>query len=637
MKNFKQKIIFLSLFLFGSVGLSACHVPFLNKEITLPFFEKSPQKTLLLAKDKMANVKKMKYKMDLSFLLDLDLNESDVSLNFLNPKVLGESVSYLKKNNFQENQKITIPQNSFPGKTPSASNFMPKLGKAFKINLKYKVDGAVDSADADNLKNENKVDMGLDLSGTEMKLGFETKTIKDTFYGKIDKAPFPLSLILGQFFHTWYSFDPEDLKSLSSNKVDFQKNNEQSKEINKKIKNLIKKTNIFQFKERLRDEKVNNKKCYHYKVGIDKPALNKLIKDIVKILNEEYDKNDKISLKMDLNDPDLQAFLTGLTNTIIKDDIDLWIDKKDFYLRKTSFNVLFDFNKIKKIKKEKIKKINLNISGTINYFDFDGNFEIKVPENAKSIFKELEKNGMIDELKDSFDIDNAKKKARNAKRTSDLKILQTAIEIYINENNSLPNIKVAPGFDSWDGGQGSLAYALKEYLSTGLPKDPLTENPHSIVYCWDEKGNYLIANSLEKTIKPYGKDKNALGASDVKYEKCIESKNGSQVEMPVCGENGKIANKENVFVLCFGSYPESNFSNNSSKVYKKFSDLDKEIKKDDEKKYIDSDGDGLSDEDEKYYGTFIHNPDSDGDGYLDGDEVNHGYNPLGKGKLKRKR
>jgi len=42
----------------------------------------------------------------------------------------------------------------------------------------------------------------------------------------------------------------------------------------------------------------------------------------------------------------------------------------------------------------------------------------------------------------------------------------------------------------------------------------------------------------------------------------------------------------------------------------------------------DSDGDGISDDEEKRLGTDPYNPDSDQDGYLDGDEMKSGYNPL---------
>lgn len=48
---------------------------------------------------------------------------------------------------------------------------------------------------------------------------------------------------------------------------------------------------------------------------------------------------------------------------------------------------------------------------------------------------------------------------------------------------------------------------------------------------------------------------------------------------------------------------------------------------------IDTDGDGLSDDLEYYYGTEVANPDTDGDGYTDGEEVMSGYNPLGEGMM----
>lgn len=49
---------------------------------------------------------------------------------------------------------------------------------------------------------------------------------------------------------------------------------------------------------------------------------------------------------------------------------------------------------------------------------------------------------------------------------------------------------------------------------------------------------------------------------------------------------------------------------------------------------LDSDNDGLTDVQEKTYGTDPLKTDTDGDGYLDGAEVSSGYNPLGSGLLK---
>jgi hypothetical protein len=44
--------------------------------------------------------------------------------------------------------------------------------------------------------------------------------------------------------------------------------------------------------------------------------------------------------------------------------------------------------------------------------------------------------------------------------------------------------------------------------------------------------------------------------------------------------------------------------------------------------FLDSDQDGLTDEEEKLYGTDMHGRDTDGDGYSDGAEVKSGYDPL---------
>lgn len=53
------------------------------------------------------------------------------------------------------------------------------------------------------------------------------------------------------------------------------------------------------------------------------------------------------------------------------------------------------------------------------------------------------------------------------------------------------------------------------------------------------------------------------------------------------------------------------------------------------KVFKDTDGDGLSDYEEKYlYGTDPKNPDTDHDGMKDGNEVKRGRNPLGRGTLK---
>lgn len=52
-----------------------------------------------------------------------------------------------------------------------------------------------------------------------------------------------------------------------------------------------------------------------------------------------------------------------------------------------------------------------------------------------------------------------------------------------------------------------------------------------------------------------------------------------------------------------------------------------------EEEIADPDSDGLTNAEERFYGTDAHKADTDGDGYLDGQEVRGGYDPKGPGKL----
>lgn len=47
----------------------------------------------------------------------------------------------------------------------------------------------------------------------------------------------------------------------------------------------------------------------------------------------------------------------------------------------------------------------------------------------------------------------------------------------------------------------------------------------------------------------------------------------------------------------------------------------------------DTDGDGLKDFEEEYFGTDINSVDTDNDGYSDYEEIQNKYNPLGEGQL----
>ncbi|MBT4403011.1 type II secretion system protein [Candidatus Falkowbacteria bacterium] len=84
---------------------------------------------------------------------------------------------------------------------------------------------------------------------------------------------------------------------------------------------------------------------------------------------------------------------------------------------------------------------------------------------------------------------SARSKARDAKRQSDLKIFQTAIEMNISDNGAAPTVPA-----NW----AALATALATYLPGGLPEDP-SSTPRIWCYCVDSASTskYLVGTTIE--------------------------------------------------------------------------------------------------------------------------------------------
>lgn len=80
--------------------------------------------------------------------------------------------------------------------------------------------------------------------------------------------------------------------------------------------------------------------------------------------------------------------------------------------------------------------------------------------------------------------------------------------------------------------------------------------------------------------------------------------------------------------LIGGGFEDISLAFDSSRVDKRFVDLDADGDKIGDTIDTDDDNDGLSDEEEKTLGTDSLNKDTDGDGYSDGEEVSNGTDPL---------
>lgn len=142
---------------------------------------------------------------------------------------------------------------------------------------------------------------------------------------------------------------------------------------------------------------------------------------------------------------------------------------------------------------------------------------------------------------------DARQKTRDAKRQADLKVLQTAIELYISDNGYEPDPT------DWETTAGtSLEAILATYLPGGLPEDPGTR---LWMYCNSSvatDNKYLVATSLEKNDAITGDiDTVANWAA----AECIISDGAVSAAVPVCADSngGTIDTDVTATVVCLGS------------------------------------------------------------------------------------
>lgn len=144
---------------------------------------------------------------------------------------------------------------------------------------------------------------------------------------------------------------------------------------------------------------------------------------------------------------------------------------------------------------------------------------------------------------------NARQKARDSKRQSDLKVLQTAIEMYSSDNGTAPTGLT----NGWGGASPSLKTKLATYLPGGLPEDPNTGTAaRDWIYCVDATGSdYMVATTLEQNIAVQGDLDTVTGWA---VGECISS-DGTNGTVPVCTDSngGTIDDNATATAVCLGS------------------------------------------------------------------------------------
>jgi len=132
-------------------------------------------------------------------------------------------------------------------------------------------------------------------------------------------------------------------------------------------------------------------------------------------------------------------------------------------------------------------------------------------------------------------------KARDAERVSDIKTMEKAVELYIEDNGSPPTLDDDP---TWE----ELATKLNGYVAGGIPSDPVGDKTY--MYC--HVGNlYLLGAALEVDTD-FARD---IDGNQDGYT-CFDCLfiDGICLISPDCDDNGQgqIGNDTEVSALCLG-------------------------------------------------------------------------------------
>ncbi|MFA5106780.1 MAG: type II secretion system protein [Patescibacteria group bacterium] len=123
----------------------------------------------------------------------------------------------------------------------------------------------------------------------------------------------------------------------------------------------------------------------------------------------------------------------------------------------------------------------------------------------------------------------AQQKARNAKREADMRTLQSAIELCINDGGTVP-AKPATWAALPTAQCGSATYTIGTYLASSTPPTPPQTgcstwmNGDCYAYCANTNGYLLMANKIEKA-GPIGGDMDSNTAYLV--AECVNSNNAA--------------------------------------------------------------------------------------------------------------
>jgi len=410
-----------------------------------------------------------------------------------------------------------------------------------KINLR--LSGSLDITDKENIK--SKAELNLD-GGTSLGV-FNLKTISDNkkIFLNINKIPTVLAAFIDidKFKDSWIKIDLESEQELP---IDISKELETNTEDTKKIKQILEKDlyKIFEVKEDFGVESLESGKAYHYKVSFNINEIEKIVDEINNVVSDKEKINEfKENISKD-NWKELK-----------EENFDIWISQKNYYLVKilndSSYGVgnsdvtsdVTPDTDLNTDQNEKKVDSEIKIKTILLLDNFNQPVELNIPQETigieeliSSVFEGL-MGGALGSL------DSAREKSRDARRLSDIKQIQTALELYYNDANRYPETI-----------NDKIEYDGIIYMGM-VPTDPEPEQFQYIYQSLNNGQNYKLDFSLE--VGTGGFKAGTLFANSSGIEQITEKQNDSSNDFILDSDKDGLINDLEEFYGCDPNNPDT--------------------------------------------------------------------------------
>lgn len=458
--------------------------------------------------------------------------------------------------------------------------------------------------DADSLKSKsfketnNYIQAGGSVSfgGTKLSGDGEIIKLQDDFYFNIHEAPylfFPPDFTA--LTDQWVHFQPEDATYEASYFMHFYENTDE------KIADYYK---IFEsaFEEKFITAKVNVPEAKagnlnHYVMSFDYTKYPAFLRSLKEKLGEKFGAQDRFYLLKGLEDAKNKKAVDDFSRTQL---FEIFIDPSTNYIRKMVYTgKLVPPGKVRKFQGRQIRvtfalsfdKINekIVIPKPASAISMDEAMSIMTGKTLSSIqFNRQLRN--IQYLRGSLSSYSYYTKMGYPQTLDELLQTRKSISEKIGKSSGSSSQKLIATNSSLDFGE---SYYSDDYYSKYLENTPFASYIPKDVY-----------SNAAYTYRKVGDD----------YELVYEIKNKP---VPSSGD-------------FYNSYP---YYDSYERVVEGMNTADSKILSREGKDLVDSDYDGLTDQEENSLSTDPYSKDTDNDSFYDGEEVKNGYNPLGSGKM----